>query len=171
MAKTCADCSAPATHTLTVTAPGTAPVVKLVCRLHDKGGKIDVVSDLMSQLLALRQSDGSTAETAAYCVECLLPLNDSAGSAEEREPCPVCGSTGRRFDVALTEVISLRDSVAVRGRPGGLRLEITADETRDTGTPSQRTLLISPRDKVYREEIVLADGTVIESVANLRHHR
>src|SRR4051812_37572072 len=89
MTQNCAECSAAATHTLTVTTPGDEPVVNVVCRQHDRTEKIDIPKSRLPYLLAMRQDSGGTAEKTVSCAECLLPLDDRGVPAADREPCLV----------------------------------------------------------------------------------
>lgn len=50
-------------------------------------------------------------DSAVYCKECGEPLDGLVHDAEEREPCPECGVTSRRFVESIEETIVVDDEL------------------------------------------------------------
>ena len=63
----------------------------------------------------------SGANQEAFCGDCGTELDESPSQApEKRAPCPQCGSTRRRFAVAMEDAaIEMRSSLRVRAKAGG----------------------------------------------------
>jgi DNA-directed RNA polymerase subunit RPC12/RpoP len=60
------------------------------------------------------------ATQGVFCGECGVQLDESPSRApESRVACPECGSTRRRFAVAIEDTIKIRESLRVRAKAGG----------------------------------------------------
>ena len=54
------------------------------------------------------------------CGRCREVLDeDPHAKAEDRGPCPTCGSTARHFEVAVSDEITLRSKVSLKAKHGG----------------------------------------------------
>lgn len=51
-------------------------------------------------------------DSAVYCDDCGEPLDDLPSDADERGPCPECGSTNQRITEVVNETVTVSDDVA-----------------------------------------------------------
>src|SRR4051794_17343023 len=51
---------------------------------------------------------------SANCAKCGSPIDERLDEPGHRSPCPVCGSTTRNLEAALTETMKLHDSLRFR---------------------------------------------------------
>lgn len=66
--------------------------------------------------------------TRLRCIECDTPLlGSTAGVGKDRQPCPQCGSVGRKIIVVHTETVGVSDSVSekILTPPRPFTLEVT----------------------------------------------
>jgi hypothetical protein len=169
-----AACSAAATHVITVDVPADGQRIWHVCSAHDKDVKRDVVRS-RPQAIAPPATDGVS--VAVHCGDCEIPLDEPSDlPAADRQPCPVCGSLRRQHRAVIKETMELHDSLAAtvrraRAKKFAQKLKTGDDLTRATQTWGTRTLHLDRENDTYREEIVLHDGTRIESRAALHDHQ
>jgi hypothetical protein len=57
---------------------------------------------------------------SVHCNNCGAALAEEVSVADPRQPCPVCGSTARRFDVAVVEKCEVEAFLGMEGRRAGL---------------------------------------------------
>jgi len=166
-------CTEPPTHTVTIDFPGEAPEAWQVCREHDRVLKNEAVASRPKAPLPVSEE----ATTEVCCGECGATLGEPSGlPAEERKPCPNCGSLRRLVKVGINETVGLHESIRVRskrpGKGGWLRDMRSGDDyTRSLEGWGKRELTTDREHDQYREVIELHDGTRIESVAKLGDHR
>jgi hypothetical protein len=166
-------CTDDATHTVTIAFPDSPTETWHVCRLHDRTLKNQAV---WSRSAAPTPAE-EISETEVHCGQCGAELSESANiPAANRGPCPSCGSYKRDFEVRFSATLHFHDCVRARkktpGRGGWIVVSRTGDDyTHALGTWGTRELLTDRERDLYREVIVLHDGTRIESVAKLRDHR
>jgi hypothetical protein len=59
-------------------------------------------------------------DVSVHCNSCDALLAEETSLADQRQPCPVCGSTARRFQVEVVEKCEVEDFLGMEGRRGGL---------------------------------------------------
>lgn len=169
-------CRETATHDVTVALPDGAVTVWNVCSEHDKAAKVTTTRSRDLRLEPRALGDDAVG-IVVRCGGCTLPLDESPSQpAADRQPCPVCGSTQRASEVFIHAELRPRgELVANQKRPGVRgtlrRIKTGSSYTLDTQTWATRTLDIDREHNTYREEIVLSDGTRIESTGPLDEHR
>jgi hypothetical protein len=57
---------------------------------------------------------------SVHCNNCGAALAEEVSLADPRQPCPVCGSTARRFEVEVVEKCEAEDFVGMEARRPGL---------------------------------------------------
>ena len=164
-------CNRSATHIVWVDLPDGPSRTWRVCTTHDKDVKKSTVRSRMKAPLGQRESDMKS--LTVYCGACKSVL-DEPGEGP-RQPCSICGSLKRDFDARLTEsLLGLRSYLRFEAKLAGTKKRIklgTGDAfTRDLETWGQRHIRLDSDADTYREVIVLADGTRIESSSRLRDH-
>jgi hypothetical protein len=118
----------------------------------------------------------------ACCGGCGLPLTESPSLATvDREPCPTCGSTSRKYTCEMAHTIKTRSNLRARQkRPGikGFVVELLEGwfPTRASGGTVKgwvtRSRRVDRLDDIYGERVVAEDGTVIvDKVEKLSEHR
>lgn len=166
-------CGDSATHTLTIKFPDDPEEVWGVCREHDRQLKNLAVA---SRPQAVPPPPTPTT-IEVFCGACGVAVAERSDlPADQRQPCPACGSLERSIHVGINETLSLHESVRVTsrrpGRAGWLVDYRTGDDyTRLLEGWGRRDLRIDRDNDQYRERIELHDGTTIESTAHLRDHQ
>jgi hypothetical protein len=165
-------CKDAATHTLRISFPDTDEEKWNACRPHDR----------LLKLQAVRSRPRATAPTekpasvTVQCGRCQRPLEESSNLlAEERQPCPDCGSIVRRKNVVLTARLTLCESLRVRAKDAGKgdwRVDTRTgdDYTRDLNAWGRLERTMDRGADLYHEVIELYDGTRIISTARLSDH-
>lgn len=106
----------------------------------------------------------------SYCGECRTRLDESPSTpAEDRQPCPSCGSTSRFVSVHVTETVTVHESVGMKarhadGRKPSRELRSGGDLHRDTGEWRTVHRVIDRENDRYDEVVTGADGDVIREV-------
>jgi hypothetical protein len=167
------DCESRATHDVTVVLPDCAPHVWHVCMEHDNSVKTRTVRDRPPA----PQGRVDEARAILYCGGCGIRLDERSGAlAEERLPCPLCDSFIRSMHVALCSSVEMHGSIAGKVRRSGvekpsIKFKTGNSFTGDLQAWGTRSLTFDEEHDVYREEIVLYDGSRIVSRARLRDHK
>ena len=82
-------------------------------------------------------------------------------AAEQRKPCPHCGATVRRFDVGITDTVTLRESLKFKQKRTGRTLSegVSGDDLhRKSGKWMKKERLID-REKDHYKEVVTDPDT------------
>ena len=166
-------CSAVATHTVTLTFPSEPVEVWHLCRAHDR--------EIKNQAVASRPKAEPKPESEptveVCCASCDRTLDEPQSlPADERKPCPACGSLGRLIKVGISDTLTMHASVRVRSKSPGkggwlVDQRSGADYTRLLEGWGSRELTTDRPGNRYREVIELHDGTRIESEALLTDHQ
>ena len=65
---------------------------------------------------------GTATISKPICASCGKELNESPNiSPDKRKPCPSCGSNKRNFSISITETLTLRESIGLKGKRAGLK--------------------------------------------------
>jgi len=165
-------CEDPSTHTVEVRFADGYEETWKVCRSHDRLLKLQTVRGRPRVTPPIEAPPSVT----VGCGQCQRPLEEPSNlSAEDRRPCPDCGSCIRHVSVTVAETLTLHDSVRVRAKEagkGGWRVDTRtgADFTHDLGAWGRLERTKDRGGDLYREVIELYDGTKLTSVARLRDH-
>jgi hypothetical protein len=75
---------------------------------------------------------------SVVCNSCGVELDESASvSAEERQPCPQCGSLARAFSVTLKSTVTARPSLGLKAKSGGRGKAFLEQKQGDNYSPSR----------------------------------
>lgn len=167
-------CAEPTTHLITISLPEGGGRVWHVCSEHDKDVKRDVVR---SRLQPTPPQPANGSSVTVHCGDCQIPLDEPSDlPVVERQPCPICRSLKRQHRAALNDTLGVHGQLGGTVKRAGVskfaqRFKTGDNFTRATQTWGTRTLHLDRENDTYREEIVLHDGTRVESRARLRDHR
>jgi hypothetical protein len=121
-------------------------------------------------------SSATSSAVVVYCQRCGIPLDESADLATaQRQPCPICGSVGRAPEVVHAATLAPTGHLVRKWKTGRTaktrRVVKTGDDfTRDLKAWGTKVVDVDRKIDTYREEIILYDGTRIETSARLRDH-
>lgn len=166
-------CADAATHTVDISFPEGTHETWQVCRMHDRELKLQVVRS--------RPKAPQPAETSpnieVCCGECHQTLNEPTSlPADERQPCPNCGSLTRLNKITFVETLAIHEGLRLRskqpGKGGWMRDFRTGDDySHYLEGWGERVLDIDREQNSYREVIKLHDDTRLESRAKLTDHQ
>jgi uncharacterized CHY-type Zn-finger protein len=165
-------CKENGTHTVEIAFPEGPRETWSVCYPHEQDLKLQAIRSRQPKPRDARPEPQAT----VLCGACERVLDERSDiDAEARQPCPNCGSRGRRFEFAMSDPLTLHDSVQVRSKvagKGGWMVDTKSgdDYTRDLEAWGKRTLTKDRARDVYLEVIELYDGTAVSSTASLRDH-
>jgi len=97
--------------------------------------------------------------TQVQCGFCGNPINEAPDAkAEERNPCPKCGSTLRRFNVSITEQLTFHASLGFKAKRQGERKPHVEGKSgddlhRETGRWMKKDRLIDRENDHYKEVV------------------
>src|SRR2546423_2816063 len=112
----CAGCADAATHTVDISFPEGVHETWRVCRAHDRKLKLQVVR---SRPKAPPPTD-TPPSIEVCCGECQQPLDEpSSFPADERQPCPNCGSLIRLNKITFVETLAIHDSLRIQSKQPG----------------------------------------------------
>lgn len=93
------------------------------------------------------------------CGECGAELEESPSlPAEERTPCPTCGSITRAIQVSISESVMIREKLGMKGKHKGEKKpfieSVSGDDLhRKTGKWMKLTRMIDRDNNQYKEEV------------------
>ncbi len=94
-----------------------------------------------------------------HCAKCGAAIDEPANTKpEDREPCPACGSTSRKFEVALEGKLEFHDSIRLKlndAASGKTKIDQVSgdDQHRKSGKWMKKERLID-REKDHYKEVV-----------------
>lgn len=166
-------CRDDATHSVSITFPDLPTEQWHVCREHDRQLKLSAVRSRPRKPPGVEEA----VPNVVRCGRCKRVIDEPSTLAPElRSRCPDCGSTTRLIEAYLFGRLEVHDSLDVRKKTPGKGGWVFAtsggdDYTRDLDAWGTRGLTRDREHDVYREDIVLWDGTRIVSTARLSDHK
>jgi hypothetical protein len=169
-----AGCSARGTHLVRIQFPGSMLERWWVCRAHDASLKFQAIS---SRPPKPEPPQPAAVPAPVHCGSCDRLLDETSDlPVAQRRPCPGCQSLLRLVKVSAADTMEMHDAAQVRSWRAGKgawiqTLKAGDDYSRLLKAWGQRELQLDRENNRYREQIVLYDGTTIESTAKLTDHR
>jgi DNA-directed RNA polymerase subunit RPC12/RpoP len=101
----------------------------------------------------------SEVKMRSNCGECGAELEESPSlPTEERIPCPACGSIKRAIQVSISESVTIREMLGMKGKRQGEKKpfieSVSGDDLhRKTGKWMKLTRMIDRENNQYKEEV------------------
>ena len=92
------------------------------------------------------------------CADCGAEVNGHADMPERRIPCSKCGSTKRKYNVSISETLTIRGGIGVKAKRAGEKKPYiedlsVPDHSRSLGKIVHRTRVIDRDNDRYFEKI------------------